>query len=231
MKSVIILGGGYSVHEGIELGLWKKIKDKEIWSINSSFKAMPYLPKREIWVDIGFFKHEANNLRDLHHQGVELVTRDRHNYRVLSKQIKLYGSTRVIEEYYGKEAIIKDKIFYGRMGLAGQFALSLAVADNYDTIYLLGYDFGSKRNSIKLTHWYQKDINKLDIYSTGAHRPEVYLQKNDKPRLEIEDWEVYKKEEGINIFNVSIESHLEVFSRITYNTFFKLLEEEQCQNG
>lgn len=225
MKRVIILGGGYSVKEGIDKGLWEKIKPFELWSLNSVFKAMPYLPKKEIWVDIGFFKHEANNLRDLGLQGVELVTKERHNYKPISDKLTLYGSSRVMEEYYGKEAITKNKIYYGRMGLAGQFALSLAVAQGYDEIYLLGYDFGTTSNTIKLTHWYQGNINKLDIYSTGAHRPEVYLQKNNKPRLEIEDWEVYKKEEDVKIFNVSIGSHLTVFPRITYDTFFNMLEE------
>jgi len=44
-EEVIILGGGYSVKEGIEKGLWNKIKDKNVWSLNYVFLTMPFLLK------------------------------------------------------------------------------------------------------------------------------------------------------------------------------------------
>ena len=51
MKSVVIVGGGNSVREGIEKGLWDKIKDKKVWALNSCFVFMPFMPKRILWVD------------------------------------------------------------------------------------------------------------------------------------------------------------------------------------
>jgi len=40
MKECIIVGAGYSIKEGLEKGLWAKIKGKEVWSLNSAFKTI-----------------------------------------------------------------------------------------------------------------------------------------------------------------------------------------------
>jgi hypothetical protein len=50
-KSLIIVGGGYSVAKGIKQGLWERIKGNDIWSLNFAYKTMPYLPSTEIWID------------------------------------------------------------------------------------------------------------------------------------------------------------------------------------
>ena len=140
MKKVILIGGGHSLKEGIEKDLWSKIKDKEIWSTNYAFMTMPYLPKREIWVDIDFFKNNIVALQKLSEQGVTMVTRTHRRYADIPNLIK-YNSARLTKDYVGKEGITRNCIFYGKLGLVGTFALSLAVAELYDEIFLLGYDF------------------------------------------------------------------------------------------
>jgi hypothetical protein len=89
----------------------------------------------------------------------------------------------------------------------------------------LGYDFGAPTLHHKNTHWYQDQIGPLGIYSTGAGRPEVYLHKEPEaagqPRMDdLSDWDVYKQESDVNIYNVSLVSHLTALPKISYNEFF-----------
>ncbi len=236
MKRVIILGGGASVKEGLSKGLFDLLKSEEVWSLNSVYKAMPYLPKKQFWVDIDFFQYEVSNLQKLYEQGVPLIAKKHHRYSFLDEKITQIPTSREIDKYYGKEALQKDLLYYGRMGLCGMFALSYAIASGYTEIYLLGYDFGSTNLKEKCTHWYQTDTNivtdcdypdKAKIYSTGAGRPEVYLHKQEgfenKVKAEIEDFQVYTRETGISINNVSINSHINYFSKIDYDEFFRRL--------
>lgn len=227
MKSVIILGGGSSVKEGIEKGLWEKIKDKEVWSLNYCFKAMPFLPKKQLWVDIDFFTKELDNLQNLYRQGVELITRDHLKFAYI-QEIKRFNTTRELVKYHGKQSLAKNEIFYGSMGLVGMFALTYSICLGYKNIYLLGYDFGSPSINHKLTHWYQEEAAKLQIHSSGLGRPEVYIQKQDGSiNRFVEEFNVYKQETDVNIYNVSKISHITAFNKIDYNEFFNILDNER----
>ena len=64
LKQVVLVGGGYSIVEGIETGLWEKLKQStiEIWSLNWAYKTMPYYPTRECWIDINFFTSSIQEL-------------------------------------------------------------------------------------------------------------------------------------------------------------------------
>ena len=225
MKRVIILGGGYSVVEGIAQNLWHKIHGMEVWSLNSCFKAMPWLPSKQLFVDRDFWRHEADSMEELHKNGVPIITRDMGILLQNRLEIKKYGCTRVRAEFAGLAGITKNLIFSGSMGLVGIFALHLAVCE-YDEIYLLGYDFGSAHVDNKKTHWYQDRIPELKIQSNGAARPEVYLHKEpghiNEVRKDIEDFSVFAGL-GRNIYNVSPGSHITYFTKIDYTEFFKLI--------
>lgn len=214
-KSVIIIGGGTSIKEGISLGLWENIKDKEIWSLNYAYKTMPYLPKRELWIDISFFTNNTKDLQELNSKGVELHCKEHGKYSLIP-EIKKYTTTRLPIE-------ANNKIFVGRMGLSGFFGLSLAIKEKYDTIYLLGYDFGLIEGETK-THYYQNDIQ---VISSGVGRPELYRAENNinliKP--EIVDFELYLKESS-KIYNVSLKSNINYFEKIDYITFFQKIKNE-----
>lgn len=216
----IIIGGGNSVAEGISKGLWDKIKGKEIWSLNSVYKVMPYLPTKQIWVDIEFFNHEVANLQKLYDQGVKLVCKNHNRFAALKDYIEVYPVSRERERYWGKQAIEKNEIFYGFMGLSGTFALSYAIAKGYKEIFLLGYDFGTKSLEDKNTHFYQDQIAQLNIVSSGATRPEVYLLPKNEINPQIEDYGVFLKEEDVKIYNVSMHSNIDYFQKITYERFF-----------
>jgi len=217
-KNVIIIGGGYSVREGIEKNLWHKIQEKEIWSLNSVFKKMPYRPTKQLWVDAGFYKHEADNLQKLFEKGVHLVAE---NNRVLEnrKEILKFNTTRDKTQYRGLESANSNLIFKGRMGLTGIFSISLAISLQYDEIFLLGFDWGSSSIENKNTHWYQDEIEKLNIRSTGAGKPLIYMTRNDKIKDDITDFEVFLNMPS-KIWNVSPNSNIPYFDKISYEEFF-----------
>lgn len=224
MEQVVIIGGGYSVNEGIQKGLWSKLEGKEVWSLNSVYKIMPYLPTRQLWVDIDFWNHEIDNMQNLFLKGVELITKDYHRIAGLKAQITQYGTCRDLKDWKGQESLDSNMVFTGRMGLVGAFALGVAILRKYKKIYLLGYDFGSQSLDIHNTHFYQNRIAELNIMSLGAARPEVYRLPDGSLREEIVDWQAYESGFGSQISNVSLISNLPYFPKISYEQFFEELE-------
>lgn len=215
MKDIVIVGGGKSISEGVSLDLWNKIKDKaEIWSINFAFMVMPYLPHSEIWVDISFFRNYMDKLQSLHKQGVKCYAKKHHTYAGIP-EIITYETTRDPKDIY-------KKMFIGRMGLSGFFALHLALKqENVKNIYLLGFDFGS---STTKTHFYQDTIQ---VKSSGVNKPELYRDRSGRIKDEVRDFDVLRLEadkRNIKVYNVSSESAIECFEKIDYTTFFNLLE-------
>jgi len=216
-QRVIVVGGGDSIRKGIQKGLWEKIKGEEIWSCNYAFMSMPYLPQKEIWVDVKFWKDNCDKLQELFKQGVEMVSRVHNTWKTV-EGIDTYLSTR--EASHANE----NTIFYGRMGLSGAFALGKAVKDKWAEIYILGFDFGSASLEEKQTHYYQGILN---VQSTGMGRPEVYRMPDNRLKREVEDFKEYLVE-GVKIINVSPQSNIPYFEKIDYDEFFRRL---LCQNG
>lgn len=223
MKECFIIGGGSSVREGIDKGLWDKIKGKDIWSLNYAFKFMPYLPTRQLWVDIKFFKDNIDDLQKLQESGVFLFTTEHKDYsghRELNR-FKEYCKTRERTGHKGRETFkstyAPPHLFVGKMGLSGTFSLSLAIAEEYDRIWLLGYDFGNNSKENKTTHWYQ---GQAPVKSTGVGNPSIYRDKNDKVKSEeVEDYQVFKKD-PVQIINVSPNSNIPYFEKSSYDEMF-----------
>jgi hypothetical protein len=209
-KDCIIIGGGRSILEGISLDLWQRIKDKETWSLNFAYKTMPYTPTKQLWIDVSFFTNNIVDIQELYKNGVECIAKAHQKYSFIS-EIKQYVTTREIKES------IEKKIFIGRMGLVGFFALSLATKEKYDRIFLLGFDFGLIEGETK-THYYQDTIV---VKSTGINHPELYRTNNNVIK-QVEDFEIFLKESS-KIYNVSTKSNIPYFEKINYTTFFNLL--------
>jgi hypothetical protein len=212
MKKVVLIGGGYSVKEGIEKGLWDVIKNEEIWSLNYAWKTMPYLPKKQLWVDATFFKDNIAELQKLYQAGVECHSKKNNTYSFLEGIVQ-HVTTREIND--------NKNIFIGQMGLVGMFALSYATKLNYEEIYLLGYDFGTSNINNKLTHYYQ---GKIRTMSTGVGNPEVYLHNDSKVKREVNDF--YKYKDYKTIYNVSPNSNIQCFPKLTYEQFFSKIRGE-----
>lgn len=149
--------------------------------------------------------------------------------------------------YYGRDSWspnfevginIWDKGFYSP-ALCGFVALTLAIALDFKEIYLLGYDCKEINGK---THFYQ-DIIKINekrkydnvklhygvgktqletksVYNTGTY--------NDHNVKFNRRWEPYKQElKRIKIINVSPDSRISIFPKITYEEFYKILEEDK----
>lgn len=209
MKTAILIGAGTSINEGIELGLWDKIKGLDIWSLNYAFKIMPYCPSRELWVDISFYRNNIQELNNLYNNGVKCYTKQSHHYTHIPEIIR-YNATRDPKK-------IDDKtLFIGRMGLVGFFALSLAVKEQYNTIFCLGYDFGCTTYEDRYTHFYQ---NKIKVESTGIGNISVYRQLNGNVKPEVKDFEVFLQSKS-KIYNVSLFSNINCYDKLSYEEFF-----------
>ena len=227
---LIIVGGGNSISEGIEKGLWNKIAKEYTFGINSAINF--YEPTIPIFCDWYFYKDNKEAL-------------DKY-YLVIGKFDGKIGNTpkyqcqkgdnlvmlKPHKNYHGAQSW--EKGFYSPI-LTGCFALTVGIALGFKEIYLLGYDFTELKGK---THFYQNDsLNNQQIgkiidkngqmrcgigkddrgkYRTGCYNkaPEIYFNE-------------YKKvKENINIYNVSIGSKISTFPKISYTQFFKVLEEE-----
>lgn len=217
MKYAVLVGGGYSIKEGIEKGLWDKIKSDqiEVYSLNYAYKFMSFTPHRELWVDESFFRTNIADVQRLFEKGADLYTREYPVYKCF-KMIKPFKITRNKNEYDKNTNVI----FIGTMGLVGLFALSLAVKQNYEKIFLLGYDFGVQKSYDKKTHFYIDQVKQNKIKSSGVFRPQVYIDNNNKPRQGLLDFGVFE-EDRTRIFNVSLVSHISYFPIISYDQFFE----------
>lgn len=234
---LIILGGGFSVREGIEKGLFNFLQDKFTIGINFSYKFLP--TTLTLGVDDETYngllrtpeiKHpvfNANLKRELTDQPL-LVWRD-------NKDIKQPTSNTILF----KESNTYTRDLTGgiyKASLSGLFALSLAIklidrGIESPIIYLCGYDYGpiikdgkmavdSKGRAI--THFYQNDfahrgIGKINWYCQTAI--DYNGDQKRKAYAEIE-FAPYKDEKTVNIINVGGSSMIPHFPQISYDEFF-----------
>jgi hypothetical protein len=181
---VFLIGGGSSVLEGISSGLWDKLKDENVWSLNFAHKTMPYLPSTEVWIDRQFFVDNVESLQNLHKQGVKLITASNSKYNSFP-EIQTYQTTRNVQNYLGKKMIEQNKVFVGTMGQTGFFALSLAICMGFDSIFLC---FDNKTEVFTNKGWkYFKDLNGNELILTRKYNGETewspilnYIEKNYK---------------------------------------------------
>jgi hypothetical protein len=229
-KSCIIIGGGKSVREGIASGLWEKIKDREVWGLNYTYKLYPHKLSRLLFVDNSFFKHNQDDLHDLASKGVPIFSKKHsHMKHIPDTYIKQYETSRNITGFKGKEAFKEPPethLFIGLMGLCGIFSLSLAIAEHYNTIYLVGFDQGPPTSTDKDTHWYQGQI---DVKSTGVGRPSVYWDSPNNLKKQYQDYKIFTTVPDIKIYNVSPKSNIPYFPKIDYSEFYRLIGEKDVQ--
>lgn len=212
MKECFLIGGGISVKDCIDKGLWDILRDRDVWSINYAFMTMPYLPTRQIWLDLFFFKNNIDKLQGLYQKGVKCYSKQNNKYSLI-KEINTYNVTRDKND-------MKNRMYSGSMGLSGFFAIHLAAEEEYERVFIFGYDFGSITND-KKTHYYQ---DSLDVMSSGVGKPELYQEINKTVKKEVEDFKFFLNY-PIQIYNVSPNSNIPYFPKLDYSEFVKKLNE------
>ena len=178
---------------------------------------MPFLPKRELFYDTCFFKNKINELQKLQEQGVELISKDAPIYDAYKGKVRTFEVCRIAKDQ--KE----NNLFVGQLGLTGTMSLSLAIKENYDRIYLLGYDFGTPSYENLNTHFYIDQVTEKDIKSSGIRNNNVYLQNNNAMVPGIRDFETFLPYKD-KIINVSPESNIPYFERVDYDEFFRRIQ-------
>jgi len=232
LTRLIIVGGGNSISEGIKLGLWDKLKYEYTFGINSAIYFMK--PTVPVWGDWWFYKENKKEL-DKYPLTIGMFDGKIGNgkFHKCQKNANLI-MLNTNNKYHGVDSW--EKGFYSR-ALSGLFSLTLGIALGFKEIYLLGFDFGEINNK---THFYQaKTLEKQKIgksYKNGHLQCGIGKDSNGNYRTGVYNnnvnqyFNVYKQvSPQITIYNVSLLSKINTFEKISYNEFFKNLEQKQIQ--
>lgn len=211
INELIIIGGGYSINNGISTGLRNKISNKLTFGLNFSFK--DFISTTTVFVDRNFYKTKKEELLKL----PLVIGRDyRGIYHDKAPNILALKAT---NRFNGKDSI-KEKRFY-KSSLVGLFSLSIGISLlESGRVFLLGFDFGKITNNKirdkEITHYYQKDKSRKHTGTGKCKYYKDHLGKNN-PFLP------FKQVNHVKIYNVSPKSNLNVFEKIDYSTFYKKL--------
>jgi len=209
-SQLIILGGGTSMKEGISKGLWDKLKDRFTLGINYSFHY--FKSTLQTYVDLDFYSNEWDDLESL-----PLIVGKYH--KLIEKEIR--GKTIMLQ--INPKTYVRD-LSSGvyKSCLCGLFSLSLGInLLDKGEIFLLGYDHTNSSNGEKdkngklLTHFYQGKLN-----HRGIGKVNYYKNKGRADR----DFGAYTGEKKIKIYNVSLDSKINTFPKISYDKFFSMLD-------
>ena len=235
MNDLIILGGGSSVIEGIDNNLFEKIQNKYVIGLNYSYR---YIKTTiNMFIDWKFYESEQQGLNKL----PLVIGQKLREIKNPSKNIHLLTANNKYQRNLEK-GVYKST-------LCGLFSLSFAIwLLDVGTIYLLGFDYGSGKDKSSfgvpydknkiITHWTQcrefKNIytgkNEI-IPHRGFGKVNWYEAKhtleNGKQITRAEhEFNVYANETKVKIYNVSLESKIPTFPKISYDEFFKKLNKK-----
>jgi len=207
-KEGIIIGGGSSLKEGIEKGLWEKIKNH--FSIGTNYSYKFFDSTLQVFVDSSFYNAQKIELERL-----PLIIGQCRNIKVkLPNTLSIPANHIYTRDLTGGIHSAK---------LSGIYALTLMIhLLSTGNLYLLGFDNGAITKDLdskkrKITHWYQgqtehRGVGKVSYYDTK--------DRGDK------DFGCFKNENKVKIWNVSPLSKINVFEKIDYTTFFQKLNPE-----
>ena len=235
-NQLIILGGGFSVYEGIKKDLFQRIKNKFVIGTNHShhFCQDTFLS----YVDDTFYLKELKYLEKL----PLTVGRLHSNTPKRQTNIQLITATKYVRDcHHGVYSA----------NLTGLFILSLAIyLLDEGEIFILGFDNSGKKGNGKcnleydsqgraITHWHQhgdivsrytgeplmlkhRGIGKINWYQA------TQLDQKTNKRISRAEYEyrVYKNESKVKIYNVSPDSKIPTFEKITYDQFFEKLDDK-----
>jgi len=207
IERVILIGGGNSIREGLSKGLWTKLVGEFSIGLNSNYHH--FNSTALAFVDQPFYKKNKENLSKL-----PLVLCKARNEIIIEKYPNF-----IHLPVTGKYDNTLQKGVYSSI-LVGLFAITIAIYLKVDEIFILGFDWSLKTDKKGedgkiITHYYQEN-KKLKHRGTGktsfydTWKPEKYFK-------------VYLNE-PVKIYNVSLNSHINSFPKISYDEFFKKLE-------
>ena len=133
------------------------------------------------------------------------------NRKELSKLPLIVSCHRQFPSKWEKNTILVDKNYM----LSGILALDVGMRVLEEgEIFLLGYDYNEQNNK---THFYQ---GKIDHRGIGKS---AYYDRGFEDR----DFRPFCNNKKIKIYNVSMKSRIKCFSKLTYNKFYKKLDDSK----
>lgn len=222
-NQLILIGGGWSINEGISMGLWEKIQNN--FTIGCNFVGYMFIPNILCFVDEKFGVENEEMLSKM-----PMVLTVDTNYKAKKQYIKLKTN-------HNKYTRDLSKGVY-KSWLTGVWALSISIyLLEEGEIFLLGMDgkaFGTDSVTLKnLTHFYQTNRQlptKITLHE-GVGRDCVYQHVPKDPNSLENLYKPFKNESKIKIWNVSPNSNIPYFEKITYNKFFKKLHPEPLNSS
>jgi len=236
-KQIILIGGGASISEGLSLGLKDKIRDKFVITLNFSFKHFDSI--FTMFVDHDFYN--GNIVKD---SKDNFTIQDKEFFDLLRKQRLLVGTNTlsVIEgmkrtksdntiflksrDTYDRD--IKDGLYKETLVGVAALTLSQYLMNFSGEIFILGYDWTVQvkekldpKNYVTHhydvnTHYYSdEETNHRGQHFTGyyqVHDPNNFFKHYNEP--------------NIKIYNVSLNSNISNFEKISYERMFELLDKE-----
>jgi len=246
-KQLVLIGGGTSICEGVDLGLWNKIKNKFTNTLNFQYKYldatyMTFVDPEFYNAYQGQFAHKWHDTEEkkqehinaLDNMGLILGLDCDRVQKPPRPNTVLFGRPEGKEpktfQYYGHNSIKENKIYSPK--LCGLFSLTLGLNIlGGGEIYLLGFDNGHFYEDINdhpVTHFAQvvdpNHVKHRGIGEIGSHPTGYYDGDHEK-----EDWGVFKNDARVRIYNVSMNSFIpnDIFTKISYKTFFEKLDKNQ----
>lgn len=237
-NQLIILGGGYSVKKEIDNGLFLKIKD--LYTIGTNYSYKYFDSTLLCFIDNDFYESELKGLSKLNliigncvsnkklPNTISLPKTNEYN-RDLSRGV--YGNLTGIyalslaiylldvgevfllgNDFGAPVGESKDYIFHGSKENKALRPITYKGNILTPSRYIANDKKGNKLRS--LTHWYQ---DKLEHRGIGKDN---YYYIKDKANI---DFNAFEGETKCKIFNVGLNSRINLFKKIDYPTFFNKL--------
>ena len=210
-KEVIIIGGGKSIQEGISLGLKEKVKKRFVIVCNYAYKHFFHTFLTLIDRDF-YLPYNAKNDPEKHPD----------IYNELKKEPLIVGAYHKDFENFKlpNTILLREK---NKTPLTGIFSLKILNLLNFKgTIYLLGFDWNRRNVPIKTGYEPKTDLQ-LHYYSKeeinhGGHGYIGYYETHDSFLL-------FNRflNNNVKIYNVSLNSNINCFNKISYHKMFRLL--------
>lgn len=229
----IITGGGSSIRPDRSV----PIKDLELWSkiqnhftIGTNFVYKWFTPTVLLYGDYTFYYSQQDKLKNVPF----IIGKYDQKYQKKDNP-KLDNNVYLIKDnghYYGKESCQLNR--YYTFQLAGLASMSLAIGLRCRQLFLLGFD-AQEINGY--THFYDEQDGKVIWESTNRTGIGKFYHEKSKQWLyntgnfnNIDELNNYwfapfrqAKIEGIEIYNVSLKSKIDLFPKINYQAFYSML--------
>lgn len=227
---LIIIGNGTSLNEGLERGLINKLSKKFHIIMNFSYE---YFQEATVlcFVDPEFYLGLKRKWQDTEDRRLKHLENIKKFPLILGRNCpdikQIYPNTILFnssEKYQGRKSIECNLIHRGN--LCGLFTLTLGICLlDVGEIFILGFDSGPLgwvNRIAPYNHFTQKRPNA--IKHRGFRQIAYYEDRHEK-----RDYEVYKGDPKIKIYNVSLNSNIpeDIFPKISYDKFFEMLDDNQ----